>query len=46
MQEERLDQLTLNYLLNPSNHIDPESEDLLYESEDDLRHQSYFKNVY
>lgn len=36
MQEERLDQLTLNYLLNPSNHIDPESEDLLYESEDDL----------
>ena len=36
MQEERLDQLTLNYLLNPTNHIDPETEDLLYESNDDL----------
>merc|ERR1711937_159489 len=33
MQEERLDQLTLNYMLNPKSHVDAESEDLLYETE-------------
>ena len=35
MQEERLDQLTLNFLLQPNEHIDAESEDLIYQSDDE-----------
>jgi len=36
MQEERLDHLTLDNLLNPSSHIDPESEDLVYKADDEI----------